>query len=196
MASTRDRLLTSTNELFRTHGLNGTSLKQVTEAAGAPIGSLYHHFPGGKEELAEAVLRTSGATYQALFEMIADAAADPAAAVTDFFEGAAAVLEETDFIDICPIGTVAREVASTSERLREASQTVFDGWFAAMAGRLEAAGVPSVDAVDLARTTVATLEGCFMLARTARDATVLRTAGRHVRSMVEGALAEVPTGSG
>jgi len=156
---TRDRILTATAELFRAGGYHGTSLKQVTVASGAPIGSVYHFFPGGKAELAEAVLASSGASYRALFELIADAAPDPVAAVTDFFDGAATVLEETGYLDACPIGTVALEVASSDERLRHATAAVFASWAEAIVTRLTAAGLDEATAGDLATTLIAGIEG-------------------------------------
>ena len=191
MTDTRARIVTATNELFRRQGYNGTSLKQVTEAAGAPVGSIYHFFPGGKDELAEEVIVTSGEAYRQLFEVIADAAADPVAAVGDFFEGAAAVLEETDYIDPCPIGTVAREVASTRDPLRRAAAGVFDSWVRTAADRFAAAGVPSQDAHDLAVAVVAAIEGAFVLARAARDTAPLRATGAQMRRLVAAALAPV-----
>ena len=108
MASTRERLITATNERFRRTGYHGTSIKEVTVAAGAPTGSLYHFFPGGKQELARAVILETGAAYGRLFEMIADEAAGPAEAVRAFFDGGADMLEQTDYVEICPIGLVAR----------------------------------------------------------------------------------------
>jgi AcrR family transcriptional regulator len=195
MADTRDRLLTATAELFRRQGYNGTSVKQVTAAAHAPFGSLYHHFPGGKEQLAEAVIRTSGQAYEQLFELIYAEAADPASAVTDFFDGAALVLEETDYVDACPIGTVALEVASTNERLRVATADVFAGWMGAAAGRLRAAGIAPDRADALATTMVAAIEGGFMLSRAARSPDPMRTVGRLVRQLVDTALAEVAAGA-
>ena len=189
MNATRDRIVTATTELFRTRGFNGTSLKQITDASGATTGSLYHFFPGGKEQLAQVVIETSGAAYRQLFEMIADAATDPAMAITDFFEGAAIVLEETDFIDPCPIGTVAREVASTNDQLRQATHTVFVSWIDAAADRFAAAGLARNDALGLATTLVAAIEGGFVLARAGRDASPLRAAGQHLRQLVEMSLA-------
>src|SRR5689334_17621616 len=159
VAGTRDRLLTATNESFRRRGYNGTSLKHVTEAAHAPTGSLYHFFPGGKDELTREVLVSSGAAYRELFETIADAAGTPEDAVIDFFDGAAIVLEETDFIDPCPIGTVAREVASTNEPLRQATDQVFASWIDAATSRLTAAGIAGEEAQRLATAFVAALEG-------------------------------------
>lgn len=192
MVDTRARLMTATAELFRRQGYNGTSLKQVTEAAGAPIGSLYHFFPGGKDDLAEAVIGSSGQAYQELFELIADAAADMATAVTDFFDAAAVVLEETGYLDACPIGTVALEVASTNDRLRSATHAVFEGWVGAATSRLVAAGLDAGQARELATTLVVAVEGGFMLSRAAQRPEPMRTAGRHMRQLVEWALAEVP----
>ena len=191
VADTRDRLLAATNESFRRRGYNGTSMKDVTSAAQAPTGSLYHFFPGGKDDLTAAVITTSGAAYRELFEAIANEAASPAAAVTDFFDGAALVLEETDFIDPCPIGTVAREVASTNEPLRQATARVFASWIDAATTRLHAAGVDNQEAERLATAIVAALEGAFVLARAQRDANVLRAIGTVMRRAVDDALAAV-----
>jgi AcrR family transcriptional regulator len=178
MVTTRERFITATTELLRRQGYNGTSLKEVTDAAGSPTGSLYHFFPDGKVGLAEAALLESGAAYQQLFEIIADEAGDPVAAVAAFFDGAADVLEANDYIDICPIGTVAREVASTHDRLRIATAGVFSGWIEALSARLRAEGLDGRAAEDLAGTVVATLEGAFILARATRRTDVVRSSGR------------------
>lgn len=189
MASTRDRIIVATNELFRRHGFNGTSLSQISDAADATIGSIYHFFPGGKEALAVAVVDTTGAVYRELFEAIATDAESPAAAYVDFFAGAAAVLEESDFIDPCPIGTVAREVANTSEPLREAAKRAFDSWIEAARNHLTGAGIPEDVADELATLFVSTVEGMFVLCRTRRSTAPLNAAGRHLAVLVEHAMA-------
>jgi AcrR family transcriptional regulator len=189
---TRQRFITATAELFRRRGFHGTSLKQVTDAAEAPIGSLYHFFPGGKEDLAEAVILESGEAYRQLFVLIADGAPDVATALTDFFDGAAQVLVQSGYVDTCPIGTVALEVASSNDRLRGASNQVFSSWTAAAVERFTEAGINADEAEALASTAVAALEGAFMLARTRRDPAPLHVAGRHVRQLVEASLAAAP----
>lgn len=196
MATTRDRLITATAELFRRQGFHGTSLKQVTIAAGAPMGSLYHHFPGGKSQLADTVLTTTGATYRELFEAIYDAAPDPATAVTDFFDSAADALAEIDYLDLCPIGTVAREVASTDDGLRRTSDAVLTSWVEAAADRLQVAGLARDAARDLALALVASVEGGFLLSRAARSPEPLRAVGRVLRRQVEAALAGAPVSGG
>ncbi len=195
---TRQRIVTATNELFRRRGYHGTSLSAIGQVADATTGSIYHFFPGGKAELAEAVLVESGAAYRRLFElMAAESCADPARAVADFFAGAAETLAEGDFLDICPIGTVAREVASEHERLRNAADSVFVDWVDAIAD-LIAGGPPAAAGRDhrpevraVATTVVALLEGSFILARTRRDAEVLVLAGEHAAALVGGATASV-----
>lgn len=188
MAGTRERIVSATAELFRSQGFNGTSLKQVTEQAGAPTGSVYHFFPGGKEALGDAVIRESGAAYQTLFELVADESTNIAVAIGAFFDGAADALEETDFIDICPIGNVAREIASTHEPLRQATVDVFAGWALAISERLQAAGMPAKEAHGMADTVIAAIEGGFMLARARRSCASLRETGVHMQRLVANTL--------
>lgn len=193
MSDTRTRLITATNELFRRHGYNGTGLKDVTTTAEATTGSLYHFFPGGKADLAAAVLIETGLVYQQLFEAIAADAATPAHAVRDFFDGAADVLEATDYIDVCPIGTVAREVASTDDALRSAADQAFAGWINSLTHQLEQHGCDESTAHTTAITVIAALEGGFVLTRARRDADLLRAIGRDMERFVDAAVQAAST---
>jgi len=186
--------MTATAELFRRRGYHGTGLKDVTAAAGATTGSLYHFFPGGKADLAAAVITETGAVYQQLFEVIADEHGDPANGVRAMFDGAAVALEDVDFVDICPIGTVAGEVASTDERLRRAADDVFMGWTGAAAARFRAAGLPARPARELATTVVAALQGAILHARCRRDAAPLRTTGALMAELVAARVATATVG--
>lgn len=196
MAATRDRIIVASNELFRRYGYNGTSLSQISKASEATTGSIYHFFPGGKEDLGVAVIETTGGVYRELFEIIAGAAADPAQGVLDVFVGAAATLEATDFIDPCPIGTIAREVANVSEPLRVAASRAFDSWVEAVELHLRTAGLPTEVAHSLAELSVTSLEGGFVLSRTRRDGSILERTGRHVASAIRAEIAAAPRVSG
>jgi AcrR family transcriptional regulator len=168
MTDTRERILVATGELYTRQGYPGTGLKQIVERAQAPFGSIYHFFPGGKRELTAAVIRHSGAIYGELVPMVFDPAADAVAGVRDFFAGAAAHLEATDFADACPVATIALEVASTDDELRAATAEVFDSWLALLRERIHAAGVPAPRALELAQVMLCALEGGFMLCRAQR----------------------------
>jgi AcrR family transcriptional regulator len=188
MASTKERILQTTAELFRRYGYTGTGMKEVVAQANAPFGSLYHHFPGGKEQLGGEVIRLSGRMYFELFEAIYDEASDPVAGIEDFFAGAAEVLRETDYAEACPIATVALEVASVSEPLRVATAEVFEGWINGAAGRFEEAGIPAAEARELAIWVIGALEGAFVLARAMRTTEPVEVAGSRASAAVSAAL--------
>jgi AcrR family transcriptional regulator len=168
--STRDRILSATGELFRRQGYAATGLKAVVSEARAPFGSLYHHFPGGKQQLATEVIRAGGAYFQALVCAVYDGQPDTAASIEAVFVGAAEALAATDFQDACPITTVALEVASTDEVLRRATAEVFEAWTAALAER--------VGDRDRALAVLSALEGAFVLCRATRSTEPMLAAGR------------------
>ena len=186
--ATKDRILDTTAELFRRYGYTGTGLKQIVAEANAPFGSIYHFFPGGKQHLGEEVIRRSGRMYQELVEAVFDAAPDVVTGTRDAFTGAAAVLEETDYVDACPIETVALEVASTNETLRLATAEVFESWIASGTRRFAAAGIDEVGARELALTLITALEGAFVLSRAMRSPEPLIAAGEAAAAAVRGAL--------
>ena len=185
---TKDRIVTTSAELFRRQGYNATGIKQIVDEARAPFGSIYHFFPGGKEQLGAETIRWSGAIYGALVPAIFDPAPDVVTAVRAFFAGAAADLAASGYADACPIATVALEVASVSEPLREACADVFDGWLASATERLTGAGIAAPRARELAIGMVAALEGAFVLARAQRSTEPLAVAGELMADAVQRAL--------
>ncbi len=188
MNPTRERIIGASAELFRRQGYPATGVKQIVKDASAPFGSLYHFFPGGKEQLAEETIRWSGAQYGELVPAIFDPAPDVATGVRDFFFGAAAHLRDTDYEDACPIATIALEVASTSEPLRRATADVFESWIAALEGRLVGAGIDPDPAHGLALMVLAALEGAFILGRATRSTEALEAAGTMMADLVARAL--------
>jgi len=186
--SSRERIVEHSAELFRRQGYNGTGVKQIVAAASAPFGSIYHFFPGGKEQLGAEVIRSSGALYLQLFVDIAAHAQDVPGAFADFFDGAAQTLSETGFADACPIATVALEVASTNETLRQATAEVFESWIAAAAQFLAAAGIERAAARALALSILSLLEGAFIFSRSLRSTEPLHAAGASAVAAVRAAL--------
>lgn len=190
MAGTRDRIMDASSELFRRNGYAATGVKQIVTAANAPFGSVYHFFPGGKEQLAEEAIRSSGPMYVQLFELILTPAPDLITGIRELFAGAAATLEDTDFEDACPIATIALEVASTNERLRKATADVFTDWISAGAEHFVPFGLPDAAARELTIAMVAALEGAFVLGRALRSTEPVYVAGRSVASTAQAALDE------
>ncbi len=188
-AATRERIVEHSAELFRRQGFAGTGVKQIVAEAGAPFGSLYHFFPGGKEQLGEEVIRWSGAIYGQLIDAFYVPGADPVAATRAFFAAAAETLRETDYADACPIATVALEVSSTNEPMRQACADVFNGWVELAAERLTDAGLPRKRSRTLAISMLASLEGAFVLARALRSTEPVEVAGAAAVASMREALA-------
>lgn len=186
--TTRDRIRDAGAQMFRRNGYTGTGVKQVAAAAGAQLGSLYHFFPGGKEQLGAAAIRRSGALYEELIPAVFDPAPDLVSAVRAFFEGAAAHLEESEYEDACPIATVALEVSSTSEPMREACADVFESWIAAGLPRFTAEGLDADTARELVVALISALEGAFVLARASRSTEALHVAGELIAGVTQRAL--------
>lgn len=189
-AETRERIVQRSAELFRRQGFAGTGVKQIVAEASAPFGSLYHFFPGGKEQLGEEVIRSSGAVYGQLIDAFYEPGGDPVAATRDFFFAAAAAVRESDYADACPIATVALEVSSTSEPMRQACADVFDGWVDGAAERLRECGLPRKRSRALAFELIAALEGAFVLSRALRSTEPIEVAGAAVTASVREAVAK------
>lgn len=134
------------------------------------------------------MVRTTGGVYRDLFVAITADAPNPVQAFVDFFAGAAAVLEDSGYIDPCPIGGIAREVANTSEPLRLAAAAAFQLWIDAASAYLRSAGVPDATARELAALFVATVEGTFVVCRTQRSPEALLAAGKHVGELARQAI--------
>jgi AcrR family transcriptional regulator len=190
VSTTRQRIVEASAELFRRQGYSATGVKQIVEAARAPFGSLYHFFPGGKEQLGAEAIRVSGALYELLIPAVIDPAPDPVTGVRAFFAGAAEHLRETDYEDACPIATVALEVSSTSDTMRRACADVFESWIAQGAARHTRAGLSEQTARELTIGMLAALEGAFVLGRALRSTEPLEIAGELAARSVEDALAE------
>lgn len=177
---TRDRILEATAELYRRQGMAATGLKQISGAARAPFGSIYHHFPGGKEAITAEVIRCEGVRYGE-FVGAQLAHTDPATGIPQLFENAGRLMESQDYSEACSIETIALEVASTNELLRQEAATVFEAWLSGLAdwfGRLD---ITEAQGRQLALITLTALEGAFVLCRTLRSVEPIVIAGQGVK---------------
>lgn len=175
-------------ELFRRQGFAGTGVKQIAAEASAPFGSLYHFFPGGKEQLGEEVIRWSGGIYGLLIDAFFKPGEDPVAATRNFFAAAATTLRDSDYADACPIATVALEMSSTNEPMRQACADVFDGWIDSATERLVECGLPRRRSRALAISLIASLEGAFVLSRALRSTEPVEVAGATCTAAVREAI--------
>jgi TetR/AcrR family transcriptional repressor of lmrAB and yxaGH operons len=169
------------SSLLARRGYNGMGLKAVSEAAGLPFGSIYHHFPGGKEEIAAAAVTTAGASIEALLRDLFSGGLEDRG-IRAMFSFMAGQLAHTDWAKGCPVGTPALDGSADSEPVRQACEAVLGRWVGTLADALVRDGLRPKAARDLATTMIAAYEGAVLLARVQRsDAPLTVTAEAMVR---------------
>ena len=176
--ATREKMVATAMRLICRDGYTATSWRRLVEEAGTPWGSAYHHFPGGKEQLAVAAVelgveRTSETVRQAFadHERTEDV-------IRALFRHAGKVLAGSDFRTGSPLATITLETAHVSPALTEACRRGFQAWHQLLVGLLAERGHP--DPPRLAVAIVTNMEGALILCRISRSLDALDWAADHV----------------
>ena len=177
-------MLDAAVDLLQRQGYHGTGLNELLDRSEAPRGSLYHYFPGGKEQIGAEALARAGDQVAAAISHLLRAKPSVADAVEALAGLLAAGLEASAFERGCPVATTALEVTPRSEPIRAAVQASFDGWLVPLRARLEETGFERAEAAQRAHLVIAALEGALILARARQNADVLRDAGRQLRPLL------------
>jgi TetR/AcrR family transcriptional repressor of lmrAB and yxaGH operons len=186
---TRTRMLETTARLLQHRGYYGTALSDILAASGAPRGSLYFHFPGGKDQLVvEATQLAVDETSTYLRATLAEAP-DPARGVRAFFEAAADLLEKTDYSFGCPVAPVILDAPDTLPELQEICRQAFEEWVGLFRDSFRAAGIPDSRAAALALLVEAAVEGLLLIARAYRDTGAMRRVAAELEAIVAEAAA-------
>jgi TetR/AcrR family transcriptional regulator, lmrAB and yxaGH operons repressor len=167
--SSRDAFIDTTGRLLRRQGYAASGLNEIVALSGAPKGSLYFHFPGGKEELAIAAMERAGEQLRAAIASILFSSDDLGEALARLLDALAAGLEGSAYHDGCPIATVTLEAATDSDALRLSAETALRSWMAVIEERLLATGLDRDSAARRAVLVLAAIEGALILARARRD---------------------------
>ncbi|MFI9509923.1 TetR/AcrR family transcriptional regulator [Nocardia sp. NPDC052566] len=175
---TRGKLIEATRTLVEEQGYFGAGLNRIIETSGAPRGSVYFHFPGGKDELVAEAIRQSGRDIAALIDSVAtDDTADSATALLNAFGDR---LEASGWRSGCPVATVALDVAAVNDSIQTECAAAYTAWEQAL--RIRLAGRPDAD--DLAASLLAMVEGALLLARAKRSREPLERVARTIRAMI------------
>ena len=179
ISDAKSRFIDTAALLFRRQGYNGVGLTEIIEAAAAPKGSFYHHFPGGKEELAEQALRRSAGRFSKAIDQVFSEAKSFADGIDALYTAAAAWFEASDWRDGCPMISIVLDTIPASARIHEASREALDGWIGGIAGHAERFGEQG-DRRALALRILIGLEGAWILARVVRSPEPFRQAAAMV----------------
>lgn len=179
----KEQMIAAAARLFRTHGYEGVGVAELLEASGAPRGSLYFHFPGGKEEIGVAALTMAGDVVAGRLNALAARTQDPASFIDQAFKGWSEDLRASDFKNGCAVAIVALEMAERSPALRDAAGGAFSKWEAAFAAAAKSWGMKAKDAESFATAMLSAIEGAIALSRTKRSAQPFHDGARAMKAL-------------
>jgi TetR/AcrR family transcriptional repressor of lmrAB and yxaGH operons len=165
----KTQMVIAAARLFRQRGYEGVGVAELLEASGAPRGSLYFHFPGGKEEIGVEALRLAGEVVQGKLAALRARTSDPAGYVDAIFAGWAEELRDSNFQNGCAVAIIALEMAERSPALRDAAAAAFAAWEREFAEAAAGWGLKAPYTESFASAMLGAVEGAIALARTKRS---------------------------
>jgi TetR/AcrR family transcriptional regulator, lmrAB and yxaGH operons repressor len=188
---TRARMLETAARLLRHRGYHGMAVSDVLEESGAPRGSLYFHFPGGKDQLVIEATRAAIDEATTALRHTLDGAKTPARGVRSFVEEAAKILKETNYTFGCPVSPVILDASGGLAELEEMCRRAFEEWVGILQSAFVRAGVPRRRARPLALLVESSIEGLLLMGRAYRDSDVLMTVAVELEAIITAACGSV-----
>ncbi|WP_432031810.1 TetR/AcrR family transcriptional regulator [Streptomyces antibioticus] len=184
----RERIVAGAADMISRRGLSATSIRETAKHAKAPLGSTYHYFPEGKQQLATEAVRYTG-------EWVArglrkELEKGPAAGLREFLALWRKIVVDTDFRAGCPVLAVAIEEPPTDEipPALAAAAEVFDQWESLLADSLRAHGAEPDQAAQLATLVVSSVEGTVAMCRAKRSAEPLDRVAAQLQGLIDHAI--------
>jgi TetR/AcrR family transcriptional regulator, lmrAB and yxaGH operons repressor len=182
-SDSRKKMVVSAAALIGAQGLNATSFSDVVADSGAPRGSIYFHFPGGKRELAKDAIRlTSQQVIAYMSTNVGSAANETLQHFVSLFQH---VVEATDGAAGCAVAGVTIDVPANDEELLGEARTAFHSWAALLAQQLERVGIDTERASAVATIAVASVEGALILCRAEGGGAPLDAVALQLQRLVE-----------
>lgn len=166
---TRQRILDAAAELMQAQGFHATGLNQIIQESGAPKGSLYFHFPEGKEAIAVAAMEQSGRQLTTVLQQLLTLAPTMPEALDTLWRFFIMALEGSDYRKGCPIATLTLEAAAESAGIQVTGAAIYRQWQDLLRDKLVQGGMKQDKADVCAGALLALLEGALVLARAQRS---------------------------
>ena len=188
----KTKLVLATLHLLRRSGLAGAGINQVVDTSRAPKGSVYHYFPGGKEQLVTEALREADRAIGDGFARTFHGAGPIGEKVRALFTRTAAGVEANRFLKGCPVAAVTLDLDEDTESLRETCATIFARWIDLIAHGLHE--VPDRERRAVAQLIFATLEGGLVLSRAQSSKAPLLESGASLSAILDARFRRVRRG--
>jgi AcrR family transcriptional regulator len=181
--ATRRKLTEAAITLMRRSGLSGAGINEIVRESGAPKGSIYHFFPGGKIQIVEEGLAENTRRVVAFIDAALSRKRSPAAKVTSLFDAYAERLEEGKFLHSCPAGTVCLDLDPDLEGLRLAVGSAFDAYVDEISRHFKFADRRRTR--SFAGLMLSAIEGAYIRGRADRSSKAFREAGAWLAALAE-----------
>lgn len=184
----RQRLVAAAADMLRRRGLNATSVRELAKHANAPLGSTYHYFPGGKQQVVIEAIEYAGEKIVRSLEKALQAG--PVEGLRAFLAMWHAIITKAEFRVGCPVLAVCVEEPASDEdtaALTAAAQ-VFDAWKSLLAEALHQYGAERKQAKEIATLIIAAIEGALVMCRAKRNAQPLEHVASQLEALVRSAI--------
>ena len=185
---TRDRLIAAMVDALRNRGYHGVGISDLLASAQTPKGVLYHHFPGGKSELAVKAIEAVAEHLGSSLEKLIQRTADPVEAVTLWMGSAQKMLEKSKFQAGCPLATIALESRGEDAEIRAALNNAFALLRSKISQVLGVAGMPDPSARATASLIVSAYEGALLQSRVAESGDIMRETSEALIGLIRAGL--------
>ncbi len=181
-------MLTAAASLFRVRGYSGIGIAELLEKSGAPRGSLYFHFPGGKEQIGAEVINGFAVRTAARFRELDESGVELGKFIEIVFKTTAKESNACDFHGSCPIAAIAAGFGAEDELLAEAIRNCFAAWEAAISDAARKRGMSEDNAAVFASAFLASMEGAFVLSKAQRSTAPHVNASRAMQALASALL--------
>lgn len=182
-STAREGMLQAAAELFRERGYEGVGVAELLAKSGAPRGSLYFHFPGGKEQIGAEVVRRFGVNTAQRFRELHESGVDLDRFIDLVFKTTAKESKEREYLASCPMAAIAACCGKDDVSLSAAIRDAFAAWESEIATAARARGMSSKNADIFASAFVAAMEGAYVLSKAQMSTAPHVSVSRAMRAM-------------
>ncbi|TGK06739.1 TetR/AcrR family transcriptional regulator [Leptospira semungkisensis] len=180
----KEKMVRAMADRLELGGYAGTGLNDIVEDAKAPKGSIYFHFPGGKEELAAQALLLAGKELASQLEGVLGSSKSVSAGIQKVFLALESRLVSSNFSKGCPISTTASETASEPSLVNSTCAGIYQDWTSIFDSFFQKNGIDKTRSFALAISILSLLEGSILISRTNRNTDAIRSAAKTAKILV------------
>jgi TetR/AcrR family transcriptional repressor of lmrAB and yxaGH operons len=187
-SSAREDMLTAAVDLFAARGYEGVGIAELLSKSGSPRGSLYFHFPGGKEQIGAEVVARVGAEVAARFRGLHDSGVDLETFIDRVFKTTAKESKERNYTASCPMAAIATGFGNDNPKLAAAVRSAFAAWEAEIRTAAKARRLSDANASVFASAMLAAMEGAFVTSKALESSDPHKNAARAIKALAAALL--------